>query len=54
MKSGKATIGFAAHLANWELPGVGAKLIGVQIRRALSGGRISTPSATSSSSCASR
>jgi KDO2-lipid IV(A) lauroyltransferase len=28
-KSGKATIGFAAHLANWELPGVGAKLIGV-------------------------
>jgi KDO2-lipid IV(A) lauroyltransferase len=29
-KSGKATIGFAAHLANWELPGVGAKLIGVQ------------------------
>jgi KDO2-lipid IV(A) lauroyltransferase len=29
MKSGKATIGFAAHLANWELPGVGAKLIGV-------------------------
>ena len=30
MKSGKATIGFAAHLANWELPGVGAKLIGVK------------------------
>jgi KDO2-lipid IV(A) lauroyltransferase len=29
-KSGKATIGFAAHLANWELPGVGAKLIGVK------------------------
>jgi KDO2-lipid IV(A) lauroyltransferase len=29
-RSGKATIGFAAHLANWELPGVGAKLIGVQ------------------------
>jgi KDO2-lipid IV(A) lauroyltransferase len=28
MKSGRATIGFAAHLANWELPGVGAKLIG--------------------------
>jgi len=27
-KSGKATISFAAHLANWELPGVGAKLIG--------------------------
>ena len=30
MKSGKATIGFAAHFANWELPGVGAKLIGVK------------------------
>jgi len=29
-KSGKASIGFAAHLANWELPGVGAKLIGVK------------------------
>jgi Kdo2-lipid IVA lauroyltransferase/acyltransferase len=29
-RSGKATIGFAAHLANWELPGVGAKLIGVK------------------------
>ena len=29
-KSGKATIGFAAHLANWELPGVGAKLIGAK------------------------
>jgi len=30
MRSGKPTIGFAAHLANWELPGVGAKLIGVK------------------------
>jgi Kdo2-lipid IVA lauroyltransferase/acyltransferase len=30
MSSGKATIGFAAHLANWELPGVGAKLIGAK------------------------
>jgi KDO2-lipid IV(A) lauroyltransferase len=30
MKSGKAAIGFAAHLANWELPGIGAKLIGVK------------------------
>jgi KDO2-lipid IV(A) lauroyltransferase len=30
MSSGKAAIGFAAHLANWELPGVGAKLIGVK------------------------
>jgi len=29
-KSGQAAIGFAAHLANWELPGVGAKLIGVK------------------------
>ncbi len=29
-RSGKPTIGFAAHLANWELPGVGAKLIGVK------------------------
>jgi KDO2-lipid IV(A) lauroyltransferase len=28
--TGKAAIGFAAHLANWELPGVGAKLIGVK------------------------
>jgi Kdo2-lipid IVA lauroyltransferase/acyltransferase len=30
MKDGRPTIGFAAHLANWELPGVGAKLIGAQ------------------------
>ena len=30
MKTGKATIGFAAHLANWELPAVGAKLLGVR------------------------
>jgi KDO2-lipid IV(A) lauroyltransferase len=30
MNTGKPTIGFAAHLANWELPGVGAKLIGVK------------------------
>ena len=30
MNSGKATIGFAAHLANWELPGVGATLIGAK------------------------
>jgi len=30
MASGTAAIGFAAHLANWELPGVGAKLIGVK------------------------
>ena len=30
MKTGTAAIGFAAHLANWELPGVGAKLIGVK------------------------
>jgi KDO2-lipid IV(A) lauroyltransferase len=30
MNSGQATIGFAAHLANWELPGVGAKLIGAK------------------------
>ncbi len=29
-KRGKPTIGFAAHLANWELPGIGAKLIGVK------------------------
>jgi len=28
--TGKAAIGFAAHLANWELPGVGARLIGVK------------------------
>ncbi len=30
MHSGRATIGFAAHLANWELPAVGAKLIGAE------------------------
>lgn len=30
VKSGKPAIGFAAHLANWELPGIGAKLIGVK------------------------
>jgi KDO2-lipid IV(A) lauroyltransferase len=30
MASGQAAIGFAGHLANWELPGVGAKLIGVK------------------------
>jgi Kdo2-lipid IVA lauroyltransferase/acyltransferase len=30
MKSGKPTIGFAAHFANWELPAVGAHLIGVK------------------------
>jgi KDO2-lipid IV(A) lauroyltransferase len=29
-ETGKAAIGFAAHLANWELPGIGAKLIGVK------------------------
>jgi Kdo2-lipid IVA lauroyltransferase/acyltransferase len=29
-KSGKATIAFAAHIANWELPGVGAKLTGLK------------------------
>jgi KDO2-lipid IV(A) lauroyltransferase len=28
--SGKPAIGFGAHLANWELPAVGAKLIGVK------------------------
>src|ERR1700722_14387701 len=30
MKSGGETIGFAAHLANWERHGVGAKLIGAK------------------------
>jgi Kdo2-lipid IVA lauroyltransferase/acyltransferase len=30
MKSGKSTISFAAHFANWELPAVGAHLIGVK------------------------
>ena len=29
-KSGKSAIGFAAHLANWELPAIGAKLTGVK------------------------
>jgi KDO2-lipid IV(A) lauroyltransferase len=28
MKGGQATIGFAAHLANWEIPALGAKRIG--------------------------
>ena len=28
MKDGRAIIGFAAHLANWELPAVGARLLG--------------------------
>ncbi len=28
VESGRPMLGFAAHLANWELPGVGAKLIG--------------------------
>ena len=35
MKSGKATISFAAHLANWELPGVGAQIDRRQIRRSV-------------------
>jgi Kdo2-lipid IVA lauroyltransferase/acyltransferase len=30
VKSGKATISFAAHLANWEVPAVGAKILGVK------------------------
>jgi Kdo2-lipid IVA lauroyltransferase/acyltransferase len=30
MQDGRPSIGFAAHLANWELPGVGAKLVGAQ------------------------
>jgi Kdo2-lipid IVA lauroyltransferase/acyltransferase len=30
IRSGKPAIGFAAHLANWELPGIGAKRIGVR------------------------
>src|ERR1700761_605074 len=30
MQDGRPTIGFAAHLANWELPGVGATLIGAK------------------------
>jgi Kdo2-lipid IVA lauroyltransferase/acyltransferase len=29
IKSGKATISFAAHLANWELPGILPKWVGV-------------------------
>ena len=28
LASGKPTLGFAAHLANWEMPAVGAKLLG--------------------------
>jgi len=28
ISSGKASIGFGAHLANWELPALGAKLMG--------------------------
>jgi len=30
ISSGKSTIGFTAHLANWELPAVGAKLLGAK------------------------
>lgn len=30
LASGKATVSFAAHLANWEVPAVGAKLLGVK------------------------
>ena len=30
MKTGKATIGFAAHLAKWGLPALGAKLMGIK------------------------
>jgi len=30
VRSGKATISFAAHLANWEVPAVGAKILGVK------------------------
>jgi Kdo2-lipid IVA lauroyltransferase/acyltransferase len=30
MEDGRPNIGFAAHLANWELPGVGAKLVGAR------------------------
>jgi KDO2-lipid IV(A) lauroyltransferase len=30
MRSGKPTLGFAAHLANWELPAVGANLLGAR------------------------
>jgi Kdo2-lipid IVA lauroyltransferase/acyltransferase len=30
MQDGRPNIGFAAHLANWELPGVGAKLVGAR------------------------
>ena len=31
IKSGRATLGFAAHLANWEVPAVIAKLLGVNL-----------------------
>jgi KDO2-lipid IV(A) lauroyltransferase len=30
MRGGKPMIGFAAHLANWEIPAVGAKLLGIK------------------------
>jgi len=30
MASGKGTLGFAAHLANWEVPAVGAKRLGAK------------------------
>jgi len=29
-KSGNPTVAFAAHIANWELPGVGAKITGLK------------------------
>jgi KDO2-lipid IV(A) lauroyltransferase len=30
IQNGRPTIGFAAHLGNWEVPGIGARLIGVR------------------------
>jgi Kdo2-lipid IVA lauroyltransferase/acyltransferase len=30
MRSGRATINFASHLANWELPAIGARLTGAK------------------------
>jgi len=30
MQSGRATLGFAAHLANWEIPAIGAKAVGAK------------------------
>ncbi len=50
----KPMLSFAAHLANWELPAVAAKLLGATFRRPLSATEYPRRSAMSSSSFARR